>query len=95
MGQGTARPVQPEEERGFRLPDNEQPDHQPEKPAQQKQAVQPEQEPQAEQQRPQDSQESQVRYRRGEMPEQTFPWDKHNGGYNGNESGGQHRQEDK
>ena len=101
MGQGTARPVPPEEERGFRLPDNEQPDHQPEKPAQQKQTVQPEQQPQAEQQpqpeqqRPQDSQESQVRYRRGEMPEQTFPWDKHNGGYNGNESGGQHRQEDK
>ena len=97
QGQGTARPVAPEE-RGFRLPDNEQP----EKPAQQKQAVQPsqpgpqaEKSAQAEQQRPQDSQESQARYRRGEMPEQTFPWDKHNGGYNGNESGGQHRQEDK
>ena len=85
----------PEEEHGFRLPDNEQPDHQPEKPEQQKQAVQPEQQPQTEQQRPQEPQESQVRYRRGEMPEQTFPWDKHNGGYNGNESGGQHRQEDK
>ncbi|WP_035010983.1 ATP-dependent zinc metalloprotease FtsH [Corynebacterium jeikeium] len=95
QGQGFARPVAPEEEHGFRLPDNEQPDHQPEKPEQQKQAVQPEQQPQAEQQRPQEPQESQVRYRRGEMPEQTFPWDKHNGGYNGNESGGQHRQEDK
>ena len=95
QGQGFARPVAPEEEHGFRLPDNEQPDHQPEKPEQQKQAVQPEQQPQTEQQRPQEPQESQVRYRRGEMPEQTFPWDKHNGGYNGNESGGQHRQEDK
>lgn len=93
QGQSIARPVPPEEEeRGFRLPENEQPDHQPEKPAQQKQAVQPEQQPQPEQQR---SQEPQARYRRGEMPEQTFPWDKHNGGYNGNESGGQHRQEDK
>ena len=92
QGQSIARPVPPEEERGFRLPENEQPDHQPEKPAQQKQAVQPEQQPQPEQQR---SQEPQARYRRGEMPEQTFPWDRHNGGYNGNESGGQHRQEDK
>ena len=95
QGQGFARPVAPEEEHGFRLPENEQPDHQPEKPAQQKQVVQPEQQPQPEQQRSQDSQEPQARYRRGEMPEQTFPWDKHNGGYNGNESGGQHRQEDK
>ena len=83
QGQGIARPVPPEEERGFRLPENEQPDHQPEKPAQ------------PEQQRSQDSQKPQARYRRGEMPKQTFPWDKHNGGYNGNESGGQHRQEDK
>lgn len=96
QGQGLARPVPPEEEHGFRLPDNEQPDHQPEKPAQPgPQAGQPAQQPQADQQRPQEPQESQARYRRGEMPEQTFPWDKHNGGYNGNESGGQHRQEDK
>ena len=100
QGQSIARPVPPEEERGFRLPENEQPDHQPEKPAQPgPQAGQPAQPgPQAgqpaqpEQQR---SQEPQARYRRGEMPEQTFPWDRHNGGYNGNESGGQHRQEDK
>ena len=90
QGQSIARPVPPEEERGFRLPENEQPDHQPEKPAQPgPQAGQP---AQPEQQR---SQEPQARYRRGEMPEQTFPWDRHNGGYNGNESGGQHRQEDK
>ena len=55
---------------------------------------QPEQTAQSEPEEQQEQSESVARHRRGEMPKQTFPWDKHDGDHTGNESGGQHRQEE-
>lgn len=88
------RPVPPEEERGFQLPDHEKPDYQ-----QTKQQAQGQQD-QQDQQAPQE--QAPVRYERGEMPKQSFPWEKDwqqdwkqdKSGRSDNESGGQHRQED-
>ncbi|MGJ4050655.1 ATP-dependent zinc metalloprotease FtsH [Corynebacterium macclintockiae] len=80
-------PVPLEEERGFQLPDHEKPDYQQTKPQAQEPQGQQEQQEQAP-----------VRYERGEMPKQSFPWEKDwqqdKGGRSDNESGGQHRQED-
>ncbi|MGJ4152148.1 ATP-dependent zinc metalloprotease FtsH [Corynebacterium macclintockiae] len=94
------RPVSPGEERGFQLPDHEKPDNQQTKQQGPEPQGQQERRDQQEQQAPQE--QAPVRYERGEMPKQSFPWEKDwqqdwkqdKSGRSDNESGGQHRQED-